>query len=210
MLEFRQFLRSLKDKYIFGKYSSGIIKPGDSYEPEYDNGGFWKRRLPPTQSLLQAARIFNENKGETIVEIGTGIHGFMSGDSCKIWSKKTNAKRIIAVDLDYRRTEEVRKALSNEKRLKTFVTDGISFLRSYKGIIDLLYLDFWCDDGQTRANSYLEAYESAKRHFRKNSMILIDDTDHLHPWKHTLIVPEAEKDGFKLIWEGRQTLLKME
>jgi len=38
-------------------------------------------------------------------------------------------------------------------------------------------------------------------------MILIDDTDHISPWKHTLIVPQAMIDGYKLIYIGRQTLL---
>jgi hypothetical protein len=40
------------------------------------------------------------------------------------------------------------------------------------------------------------------------SLILIDDTDHIDPWKQTLIVPEARRDGFDVIYVGRQTLLK--
>jgi hypothetical protein len=38
--------------------------------------------------------------GLVIVEIGTGIHGPMSGDSMRIWVSRTKAARIIAVDLE--------------------------------------------------------------------------------------------------------------
>jgi hypothetical protein len=38
--------------------------------------------------------------GRVIVEIGTGIHGPMYGDSMRVWVSRTKAARIIAVDLD--------------------------------------------------------------------------------------------------------------
>ena len=91
--------------------------------------------------------------------------------------------------------------------------DGIKFVAEFNNKIDLLYLDFWADEivgttlGTGRANAYLQAYLNAKDKMNEHSLILIDDTDHIHPWKHTLIVPEARKDDFKVLWEGRQTLL---
>ena len=39
-------------------------------------------------------------------------------------------------------------------------------------------------------------------------MILIDDTDHKTPWKHTLLIPEVLGNyGYKLLYIGRQSLL---
>ena len=73
-------------------------------------------------------------------------------------------------------------------------------------------LDFWADEpddsfGSGRAEKYLEAYMNGKDKMSPKSLILIDDTDHAPPWKDTLIVPAARKDGFKVIYIGRQTLL---
>jgi hypothetical protein len=184
----------------------GIISVGEN--------GFWKTRHQPKNSLNKAAKLFNEINGKIIVEIGSGIQGEMSGNSAIVWSTKTEATKIIVIDLEEKHINEVKVALAKSTNLIPIVGDGINFLKNYDGEkIDLLYLDFWVKDppnttlGTGRANAYLEAYLSAKDNMSIPSMILIDDTDHVHPWKHTFIVPQASKDGFKVIWEGRQTLL---
>ena len=64
------------------------------------SNGFWARRDPPSESLEETARMFNEINGQIIVEIGSGIHGRLAGNSVLIWAKKTRAKRVITVDLD--------------------------------------------------------------------------------------------------------------
>lgn len=175
--------------------------------------GFWKYRSFPNRSLNKTARIFNKTGGETIVEIGTGIHGRESGNSMIIWTRKTNAKLIIALDLDQTRINEVKKVTTKYNNVKLILADGIEYLSKSDLIIDLLYLDFWTPDldgsisGTGRAHAYKDAYFAAKDQMNAQSMILIDDTDHIHPWKHTYIVPEARKDGFEVLYTGRQTLL---
>jgi hypothetical protein len=94
------------------------------------------------------------------------------------------------------------------------VGDGIEFLERFAGKIDLLYLDFWVPDpegavpGTGRAEAYRRTYHAARDKMSARSMILIDDTDHVPPWKHTLMIPDARHDGFVVLYTGRQTLLK--
>ena len=57
--------------------------------------GFWQPRDAPTPSLRETARLFDQIKGQTIIEIGSGIHGRLAGDSVVTWAKRTKAKRII-------------------------------------------------------------------------------------------------------------------
>ncbi len=175
--------------------------------------GFWADRSAPSRSLKKVAGLFNRLRGETIIEIGTGIHGKMAGNSILVWTRRTCARRIIAVDLEEERIDEVKEAAAKYSNLEALVGDGIAFLREFPGRIDLLYLDFWTPDpegelpGTGRAEAYREVYAAARDKMNEKSMILIDDTDHIHPWKHTYIVPEARKDGFDVVYVGRQTLM---
>jgi len=179
-----------------------------------DENGFWVNRKYPSNSIKKTAKIFNELNGEIIIEIGTGLHGEMAGNSMLVWPLKTKATRIIAVDLDQNRLDEVRKATSPYAHVETILTDGIEFLKRFPTKIDLLYLDFWTPDpvgslpGTGRAEAYRAAYIAARDKMNDHSLILIDDTDHIHPWKHTYIIPEARKDGFEVLYTGRQSLLK--
>ncbi len=183
----------------------GVIEIGEN--------GFWRHRSPPTLSLHRAAAMFNAMNGETIIEIGSGLQGEMSGNSILVWAAKTQARKIVAIDLEEHHINDVRAATRQFPNVEALVCDGIAYLRDFPGTIDLLYLDFWTPDpagaqaGSGRTNAYLQAYQNARDKLSRNAMILIDDTDHIHPWKHTLIVPEACKDGFREIWQGRQTLL---
>lgn len=175
--------------------------------------GFWKYRRAPTESLIRAAHIFNSLNGKVIVEIGSGLQGAMSGNSILVWSQQTRAQQIYALDLESKHIEDVKKATKNYSRVTALVEDGMQFLANFVGIIDLLYLDFWTPDpedrpiGTGRSDAYLVAYQNSRNKLADNAMILIDDTDHIHPWKHTRIVPAAREDGFHEIWQGRQTLL---
>ncbi len=142
------------------------------------------------------------------------MHGEMSGNSMLVWTQKTCAKRIIAIDLDQKRLDEVKEATSQYSNVELVLSDGIEYLNKISRIIDLLYLDFWAPDtegklpGTGRAEAYREAYIAAKDKMKTHSMILIDDTDHIHPWKHTYIVPLAREHGYSVLYTGRQTLLK--
>lgn len=180
---------------------------------EVDKSGFWHPRSTPRISLKRSAKMFNKMGGKVIIEIGSGIQGKMSGNSVLVWANKTDAERIIAIDLDENHINDVKKATTIHANVEAIVADGIEFVAHFEDTIDLLYLDFWTPDpenalpGTGRAEAYLKAYHSARNKLNNHSMILIDDTDHIHPWKHSLIVPSARKDGFQVVWTGRQTLL---
>jgi len=202
----KQVLRKIRPGFPF------FIRFGD-FIP-VDANGFWKYKSAPTRSLNKAAKLFDQIGGKTIIEIGTGIHGKMAGSSMLLWPKKTSASRIIAIDLEPKRIEEVRAVTRQYPHVELVVQNGITYLQNFDAKIDLLYLDFWTPDpegsipGTGRAESYREAYHAAKDKMNTHSMILIDDTDHIHPWKHTYIIPEARKDGYAVMYTGRQTLLK--
>ncbi len=178
-----------------------------------DADGWWSPRSLPIASLHEAARRFNERGGVTLVEIGSGLHGDLAGNSIQVWLERTCARRIVAVDTDPERIREVRELSAGRARVETVVADGIDYLRRFAGSIDLLYLDFWLPDpegavpGTGRAQGYLRAYQAARSRMSERALILIDDTDHIHPWKHTHLVPEARADGFRVVYIGRQTLL---
>jgi predicted O-methyltransferase YrrM len=164
--------------------------------------------------LHEAAALFDRIRGEIIIEVGTGMHGEMAGNSMLVWIERTRAKRIIAIDLDQERLDEVKAATRRYSHVELVMADGIEYLKSFPGKIDLLYLDFWVSDpegalpGSGRAEAYLRAFDAARSRMNRHSLILIDDTDHIDPWKHTLIVPSARMHGYKVMHTGRQTLLK--
>jgi len=177
------------------------------------SNGFWARRDSPSESLEETAKIFNQLNGQIIVEIGSGVHGRLAGNSVLTWAKKTRAKRIITVDLDPKQIDDVKKATTKFKNVEPIVGDGLKYLAEFSSTIDLLYLDFWVPDpegalpGTGRAEAYRAAFAAAKTKLADRALILIDDTDHIHPWKHTLIVPDARREDFVVLFVGRQTLL---
>lgn len=178
------------------------------------HGGFWTGRSSPSRSLKKAAALFNQLGGDTIIEIGSGLHGSLAGNSIMVWVKHTSATRIVAVDIDPKQIEAVRGRTSAYPNVEAVVDDGIEYLRRFPSAIDLLYLDFWARDpegavpGTGRAEMYRDAYRVARDRMSPHSMILIDDTDHVHPWKHTYVVLDARRDGYTVVYTGRQTLLR--
>ena len=71
--------------------------------------------------------------------------------------------------------------------------------------IDLIYMDFWSKTDVDREKDYLRLFKICND---LPKMILIDDTDHKTPWKHTLLIPEVLGNyGYKLLYIGRQSLL---
>src|SRR5436309_15525720 len=175
--------------------------------------GFWQPRAEPTPSLRETARLFNQIDGQTIIEVGSGIHGRLAGDSVLTWAKRTRAKRIIAVDLDEMRIREVKEATRQYPNVEAIVAEGVRYLADFSSTIDLLYLDFWTPDpegalpGTGRAEAYRNAFAAARDKLNRRSLIWKDDTDHIHPWKHTLIVPDARTERLAVRFAGRHTLL---
>ena len=118
------------------------------------------------------------------------------------WFNKTDATKIHCIDLDEAWIDSVKGRIGNHDRVVYHHRDCFDVVPSIENI-DLIYMDFWVGDGGARAKAYSDLYDISNR----PKMILIDDTDHTTPWKHTLIVPSATADGYKIIYIGRQTLL---
>ena len=186
-------------------YLKGILK--------VNADGFWDFRFSPQTSLQRCASIFNQIGGKTIVEIGSGTYGNLAGSSIQVWASQTQAQQIIAVDAHPERIKQVEEATSQFKQVKTFVSDELTFLEKFDETIDLLYLDFYVGDEEqllstSTAEAYLKTFHLVNQKISSNGLILIDHTDHIHPWKDTLIVPEACKQGYTILWVGRQTLMQ--
>ncbi len=166
------------------------------------SNGFWARRDSPSESLEETAKIFNQIDGQIIVEIGSGVHGRLAGNSVLTWAKKTRAKRIITVDLDPKQVDDVKKATTRFKNVEPIVGDGLKYLAEFSSTIDLLYLDFWVPDpdgalpGTGRAEAYRTAFAAAKTKLAERALILIDDTDHVHPLEAHFDCPGRSKRRF--------------
>lgn len=88
---------------------------------------------------------------------------------------------------------------------------------------DLIYLDAWDVDWPECAEKHLEFYKTAKDRINEKCLILIDDTDLYYnhykreyfpdpeclSGKGKLLIPELLKDGYEIVFKGRQTLLRI-
>lgn len=86
--------------------------------------------------------------------------------------------------------------------------DGIEFLQSFDGKIDILYLDGWDKGTPNFAENHLRAFLSAKNKLSDIHLILIDDTDFDTDTggKDKLLSPHLISEGYSLLFNGRQTL----
>lgn len=195
----------MQDHSAADLYEQGVIL--------LENSNFWKERKTPEFSLKTCANICRKVGVKVIVEVGTGLQGEMSGNSMKIWTKETNANDIYAVDLDKKQLDSLKELAGEFPNLTLVHDDAFNFVEQFDKNIDLLYLDYWVPEdneeffGDARAKSYAMFYKKARNKMNDISLILIDDTDHLPPWKQTYIIPQAKKDGFEVLFTGRQTLL---
>ncbi len=116
--------------------------------------------------------------------------------------------QVYSVDISASNTKMTKEICKEFKNLTAVTEDGVKFLKSFNKSIDLLFLDAWDAVPGTRyAESHLEAYLAAKPKLHDKSLILIDDTDIDNGGKGRLVIPQAIKDGYKIIFSGRQTLL---
>jgi hypothetical protein len=175
-------------------------------------------RESPEKYIKKAIKLFKYRKGTVIVEIGSmrcpishpigkgHCGGCMDGHSTLWWA--TTGARVYSIDISKQNIEVTRDACKNFKNVHAIVQDGITFLKSFKQSIDLLFLDAWDAIEETPyAENHLEAYSAAKPHLHAKSLILIDDTDIKDCGKGRLVIPQAIKDGYQIIFSGRQTLL---
>jgi hypothetical protein len=109
-------------------------------------------------------------------------------------------------------------------RVAIHCLDGIAFLKDFRAhsdrCIGLLYLDAWDADLPESASKHLEAFLAAEQHLTaSNALVLVDDTD--VRWdpvcggffscglggKGDRLIPYLAKQGYRVLFAGRQTLL---
>lgn len=174
-------------------------------------------REEPKEYIKKTIEIFKERGGKSIVEIGSMVQPMthpiddghcnhcLCGHSTLFWAS-TQAE-VYTVDVDANRTQITRDACKDYPKVTALTQDGIEFLKNFDKPIDLLFLDAWDVSTPYYAERHLDAYTAAKHILHENSLILIDDTDIADKGKGRLVIPEALKDGYKIVFEGRQTLL---
>jgi len=117
-------------------------------------------------------------------------------------------------------THKALKALNITNNWNVYNGDGIKFLKEFKGVIDLLFLDAWDIGVNNYAENHLEAYKAAEPKLNKRHIILIDDTDINHTaergfhndedsmgGKGSVVIPYLIKNGYTVVFKGRQTCL---
>lgn len=129
--------------------------------------------------------------------------------------------KVYSVDIDSGATQNTKNNFSRFNLDSSGIVngDGIEFLKNFSQGIDVLFLDAWDVDLSDSPEKHLEAYQVAKSKLSIRSLILIDDTDVDRvdgrvvfsdglSGKGKLVIPQAIKDGWEVVFSGRQTLLK--
>lgn len=193
----------------------------------------WSKRDKPYKYLKQALKIFNDYDGHIIVEVGTNRTPLdhhidecehdccMEGHSSLILAPA--CEEFYSVDINSsstKLTSEILNTFKLNNKWSITTGDGIEFLKSFNKKIDLLFLDAWDVDHSDTGEKHLEAYLAACDKLSDRHIILIDDTDvGFDPsigfftdsngmnGKGVLLVPYLLKNGYELIFTGRQTCL---
>ena len=178
----------------------------------------WEIRKKPYPSLIKAIELFKSINGKVIVEVGSmrkpalhDIHDYsheccMEGHSSMLFALSSQEFHTVDIDMPTSKiTHKALKALNTTNNWNVYNGDGIKFLKEFKGVIDLLFLDAWDIGVNNYAENHLEAYKAAEPKLNKQHIILIDDTDINHTAErgfHNLI-----KNGYTVVFKGRQTCL---
>lgn len=157
-------------------------------------------------TIDKALELFHERDGKLIVEIGsirdaTPTAKITDGYSTVAWA--LHAERVISVDIEPYATVLTKILTKEYGNVEAITCDGVKFLEEFQEPIDLLYLDAWDGHLADCKSKHLEAYRVARKNFHENTLILIDDA-HV---KAKFVVPEALKNGFKVVFEEYQVLL---
>ena len=190
------------------------------------------QREAPYKFIRNALKLFQQNNGKIIVEIGCIRQRFnhpiehepvdcpsrLDGHSTVHWAH--SGAEFYTVDICQKNIDLANEYVSGYPNTKCFCMDGIKFLKNFNKPIDLLFLDAWDVDLSDCAERHLEAYNVALPHMAPKGLILIDDCDvsmvdgKLHPavsiygGKGEMVVPTAINNGYKVVLKGRCVLLE--
>lgn len=175
-------------------------------------------RGKPKEYILHTINLFKKyTDAKVILEIGSirqimchDINEFNpnccnDGHSTYFWKEYTNAN-IYTVDID----KKSKNLIESDPRLvnvKSFTDDAINFSKTFDKKIDLLFLDAWdVMIDSPYAEKHLEIFNILKDNLSQDCLILIDDTDICSGGKGKLLIPYLLENGFKCIFNKRQTL----
>ncbi|GJQ28595.1 MAG: hypothetical protein HBSAPP03_04790 [Phycisphaerae bacterium] len=204
-------------KDILHTHFQGVTQPmffGHELTPEDHT----TRRGKPRPSILATIDLLKKLGGKTIVEIGCMRQPLTheldefnpvccnDGHSTAFWAMTGLA--VHSVDIDPACCQVAAETCGACPNVSIYCADGIEFLRQFSGVIDLLYLDAWdAIEGIPYAEKHLEAFQVARPKLARRSLILIDDTDVAFGGKGRQAIPAIIRDGYDLLFVGRQTLL---
>lgn len=146
--------------------------------------------------------------------------GCMDGHSTYLWAR--TGWHVDCVDINRNHLDVAMKSCEKYSNVVYHYMDAM--LLSDKitmAMHDLLFLDAWDLDVPGSAENHLEFYRKINPKLSESPMILIDDTDlyydhEKHEYfsdpeclsgKGKLLIPELIKEGYAIVFKGRQTLL---
>ncbi len=141
------------------------------------------------------------------------------GHSTYLWAR--TGWRVITVDISGEYIKIAREICSGFDNVEYYTVDAIKFAKAMMPRhVDLLFLDAWDVELPESADKHLEFYKTIKPRLLNDPMVLIDDTDIYHDGKEFFydeiglsgkgreLIPVLIKEGYEIIFRGRQTLLR--
>jgi len=146
----------------------------------------------------------------TILEIGAirdarPIAARADGHATVKWAE--SGYRTITLDTSAKALDITRRLINDAPNVELIHGDGLAYLETFQGQINLLYLDGPHPAKEDGVRFSLLAYTKALPKMPKGSLILIDDCD-ITPGKGDQMVPKAVRDGWKILKKDRQVLLQ--
>jgi hypothetical protein len=147
--------------------------------------------------------------------------GCCDGHSTYLWGR--TGWHVDSVDINMEHILISAKICNEFKNVNLHNMDAIELANSVSLLAhDLLFLDAWDVELPDCAEKHLEFYRAAKEKMTQKCLILIDDTDlYFNQYKREffpdpeclsgkgqLLIPELIKDGYEIVFKGRQTLLR--
>jgi len=195
------------------------------------------RRSKPTPYLKCTIEIAKELNLKNVVELGSSTYAVTQGcldyfynfnnsflsPQCCIDGHSTffftkEDFNVYSVDIDENRVNSVLWSYNNlnisvPDNLKLYIPmDAFEFVENFNQTIDLLYLDAWEIGSPNCAENYLNFFIKIQNKLAPTHLILINDTDFVHTirGKDHLLTPYLIDNGYKLLFNGRQTLFLKE
>lgn len=143
------------------------------------------------------------------------------GHSTYLWAR--TGWIVHSVDNNQNHIDTAKELCKGFLNVSIINMDAIVFARKIPiKQYDLIFLDAWDVDLPECAEKHLEFYSTVKDRINTKTIILIDDTDLYYDHenkeyfpdpeclsgKGKLLIPELLKDGYEILFKGRQTLLR--